>query len=326
MTAQQDSPASAARNANAADENQPAIRAAVTVSLVPEATGGPFVFWNGLADACEQAAKLGFDAIEIFPPSAAEVDRSQLRELLDRFHLRVAAVGTGGGWLVRRLHLCHSDALRREGARQFIHDMIDLAAEFAAPAILGSMQGRAEGGVSRTDALTLLQEALIEFDAHAARLGCPFFVEPLNRYETNLWNRVSDVSAVIDALKLSSARVLADLFHMNIEEDSTPDALRTAGKKNRPCAFCRQQPSRNRFRADGCLARGRCAPQHRVQRISLRGNPAPSGQLNGGNANDACVLALFSESLLRDRECLSTNSFIRKSVAFSRARGITRSC
>jgi len=231
MTAQHDSPASAARNANAADENQPAIRSAVTVSLVPEATGGPFVFWNGLADACEQAAKLGFDAIEIFPPSAAEVDRSLLRELLDRFHLRIAAVGTGGGWLVRRLHLCHPDALRREGARQFIHEMIDLAAEFGAPAILGSMQGRAEGGLSRTDALTLLQDALVEFDAHAARLGCPFFVEPLNRYETNLWNRVSDVSAVIDALKLSSARVLADLFHMNIEEHSTPDALRTAGKK-----------------------------------------------------------------------------------------------
>jgi sugar phosphate isomerase/epimerase len=207
------------------------LRCAATVSLVPQATGGPFIFWNGLANACAEAARLGFHAIEIFPPGAAEVDRALLRELLDRFHLRVAAIGTGGGWLVRRLHLCHPDALRRDDARRFIHEMIDLAAEFSAPAILGSMQGRAEATVSRDDAFTLLHEALREFDGHAARLGQPFLVEPLNRYETNLFNRLSDVCAVIDALELKAARVLADLFHMNIEEASVPAALRTAGGK-----------------------------------------------------------------------------------------------
>ena len=46
------------------------IRSAITVSLVPEARGGPFVFWDGLAPACKRAAALGFDAVEIFPPGA----------------------------------------------------------------------------------------------------------------------------------------------------------------------------------------------------------------------------------------------------------------
>ena len=40
---------------------------AVTISLVPEARGGPFVFWDDLAAGCAKAAELGFDAVEIFP-------------------------------------------------------------------------------------------------------------------------------------------------------------------------------------------------------------------------------------------------------------------
>src|SRR6185436_15711358 len=47
---------------------QPMIRSAVTVSLVEEARGGPFVFWFDLPAACAKAQDLGFDAIELFPP------------------------------------------------------------------------------------------------------------------------------------------------------------------------------------------------------------------------------------------------------------------
>src|SRR3954447_9527654 len=45
------------------------IRSAVTISLVPEARGGPFVFWDDLTSGCRKAAELGFDAVEVFPPS-----------------------------------------------------------------------------------------------------------------------------------------------------------------------------------------------------------------------------------------------------------------
>ncbi len=50
------------------------IRSAVTISLVPEARGGPFVFWEGLAAGCQKAASFGFDAVEVFARSAEELD------------------------------------------------------------------------------------------------------------------------------------------------------------------------------------------------------------------------------------------------------------
>jgi sugar phosphate isomerase/epimerase len=205
------------------------VRSAITVSLVPQARGGPFVFWNGLADAAEQAARLGFDALEIFPPAAAAIDQAELRALLERHGLDVAAIGTGGGWVVQRLTLTHADAAVREQARAFIREIIDVAGKFGAPAIIGSMQGRWEGGVTREQALAWLGEALDELAGHAARHGVPLLCEPLNRYETNLLNRVSDSAAWLRTLPTRNVRILADLFHMNIEDADLAGAIRDAG-------------------------------------------------------------------------------------------------
>ena len=106
------------------------------------------------------AAKLGFDAIEVFAPSAASIDRPALHALLKKHGLSAAAFGTGGGWLVHKWHLTHADPAIRSQAREFIRAIIDVAGEFKAPAIIGSMQGKAEGDVTRDQALTWLAAAL----------------------------------------------------------------------------------------------------------------------------------------------------------------------
>ena len=206
------------------------MKSAITVSLVPQAAGGPFVFWQGLADACEQASALGFDAIEIFPPNADALDVPAIRELLTKHRLAVAAVGTGGGWVVKKWTLTHADAEVRGRARGFICGIVEKAAALGAPAILGSMQGRAEGDVSREQALAWLGEALDEIGEHAAKLGQPFFYEPLNRYETNLIHRTPDAAAWLRKLRGKNVRILSDLFHMNIEEPDIAAALREAGE------------------------------------------------------------------------------------------------
>lgn len=204
------------------------MRPAITVSLVPEAKGGPLVFWNGVADACEQAAKLGFDAVEIFPSSVADVNVATVRPLLEQHARRVAAVGTGAGWVAHKLTLTHADAAIRAQAREFVRGIIDAAAALGAPAIIGSLQGRAENGVTRDQALAWLAEALRDLGNHAAQRGATLLCEPLNRYETNLLNRVPETAGWLKAVGASNVRILADLFHMNIEEVDSAAALREA--------------------------------------------------------------------------------------------------
>jgi sugar phosphate isomerase/epimerase len=194
------------------------MKSAVTVSLVPQAAGGPFVFWNGLADACEQAQALGFDAIEVFPPSANAIDIADLQGLLDHHQLKLAAIGSGGGWVLHRWTLTHPDPAVRHNAREFIRAIIDLAEGFGAPAIVGSMQGRWDGDVSREKAIAWLGEALEDLGEHAASHGQVLLYEALNRYESNLFNRQGDAAAWVRSLKTTGVRLLCDLYHMNIEE------------------------------------------------------------------------------------------------------------
>jgi sugar phosphate isomerase/epimerase len=206
------------------------LQSAITISLVPQARGGPFVFWDDLAAGCEAASTLGFDAVEIFPPSPAAVNPATLKELLMKYNLKVAAFGTGGGWLVNRWHLTHPDAKIRQQAREFIRGMLDLAVEFKAGAILGSMQGKFEGEVTREQALAWLAEALQDLGVHALKQGTVLFYEPLNRYETNLLNRQGDAVSFLEQHRIQGVKLLCDLYHMNIEEADLAATLRAAGK------------------------------------------------------------------------------------------------
>jgi sugar phosphate isomerase/epimerase len=207
------------------------MKSAITISLVPETRGGPFVLWDGLADGFARAAGLGFDAVEIFPAAAEDLDAREIKRLCAAHNLKVAAIGTGAGWVKHKLRLTDPDPAVRRRAQDFIAAIVDFAGGFGAPAILGSMQGRWEGGVTREQALSWLAGALEQLGPRAAAQGVPLLYEFLNRYETNLFNRVADSLEFLKTLRTQNVKLLCDLFHMNIEEPDLAAALRLAGPK-----------------------------------------------------------------------------------------------
>jgi sugar phosphate isomerase/epimerase len=87
----------------------------------------------------------------------------------------------------------------------------------------------------QADDRKVLLEALLELAEHAAREGVWLAVEPINRYEDYMVNRldqaVSLAEEVEQELGLDSVRVCADLFHMNIEEDDLAAAILAAGPR-----------------------------------------------------------------------------------------------
>lgn len=208
------------------------IKSAITISLVEEARGGPFVYWDGLADGCQRAKAAGFDAVEIFTPDPGAIDPTELRKLLDDHGLACCCVGTGAGMVKHGLHLCDPSDERRAHARDFIKGIIDFAGPFGASAIIGSMQGKWTKEVPKDAALGYLGEALTELGPYAkSTYDVPLIYEPLNRYETNLLNTEADGAAFLDKLGTGDAvKLLADLFHMNIEEANIAQGLRDGGK------------------------------------------------------------------------------------------------
>ena len=153
------------------------------------------------------------------------VPSAEIRRLLDAHGLALAAVGTGAGWVIHRLQLCDPDAAARDRAKAFIKSMIDYGGPFGAPAIIGSMQGRWSADVDKPSALSFLADALNELGDHARQYDVPLIYEPLNRYETNLACTVADGVQLLKQAGNDNVKLLADLFHMNIEEADLAAAI-----------------------------------------------------------------------------------------------------
>jgi sugar phosphate isomerase/epimerase len=74
-----------------------------------------------------------------------------------------------------------------------------------------------------------LVEALAELGRHGEAVGAKIFLEPLNRYEDYLVNTLADAVSIVEEVGSSAVTVIADTFHMSIEETDIGAAIRAAG-------------------------------------------------------------------------------------------------
>jgi sugar phosphate isomerase/epimerase len=74
----------------------------------------------------------------------------------------------------------------------------------------------------------VLLDALEDLGEHADEEGTFVLLEPLNRYEDHMLNRVEQAVELCQAVGRPSIKVMGDLFHMNIEEDDLGETIRGA--------------------------------------------------------------------------------------------------
>ena len=183
------------------------MKSCVTIALVPSITSGPWIYWNDLEVSARKAAALGFAGIELFTASADAVSPDRLSALTQELGLSVGAVGTGAGKVIHGLTLTDPDPAIRAGAVAFIQNMISFGASVGAPAIIGSMQGNVPNGSTREQAMDWLADGLTTLGNFAETKGVTLIYEPLNRYETNLINRLDDGVALLHSLNTRNVRL-----------------------------------------------------------------------------------------------------------------------
>jgi sugar phosphate isomerase/epimerase len=197
-----------------------------------QARFAPIVLRGGLEGAFALAAELGYDGVELHLRQPGDIDAVVARKLCIQYGLGVPTLGTGMAAGEDGLTFSDPDPDVRHKAVKRIQEHIALAASLDSAVTIGLIRGRlghdaAQRPARRAAGLACLDECC----RSALASGVTLLLEPLNRYEADYLNTIEETLGAIEEIGAPNLKVLADTFHMNIEEVDMVDALRRAGPR-----------------------------------------------------------------------------------------------
>jgi sugar phosphate isomerase/epimerase len=173
--------------------------------------------------------RVGLGGIELHGPSL-DLPEKELQAIFAGSPIRPANLSGG-------MALLHPDPEERAKSRDVTRQRLHLAGMLGAAGVLEVPQFGREPGLPDLSplksAVELEQELLVlqlrELRSAATDAGVPLFLEPLNRYEAHVVNRLEQGVAFAEQVGREIA-TMADFFHMNIEEADIAASIRAAGR------------------------------------------------------------------------------------------------
>jgi len=178
-------------------------------------------------DKLQNIERYGFEGVEVWGSDIvqrAEMIKSSLS--ISKVKLSTICAGYSGD-------LLGADGKTRENAIQGLKDRLKVCAELGGVGVV-TVPTFGEPKISdlypwRTDVQEVEKEILIEeckiLGKYADDVGAHVILEPLNRYETHFMRRLEQAVEVCKAVGREHVKIMADFFHMNIEESNIPSSL-----------------------------------------------------------------------------------------------------
>ena len=188
----------------------------------------------GLSKLAPRIRGWGFDIVELPLEGPADLDPGRTVDLLGE-------LGLGGTVCVAmspERTLIGEDREILAATQAYLRACIDLSARVGAgipggPVVGGPIyapvgQAWRASADERKAYLGRLVEGLRPVAAYAGEHGVRLAIEPLNRFETSVLNTFDQTLDILTRLDSPACGILADTFHMNIEEKSVVDAVHAA--------------------------------------------------------------------------------------------------
>jgi len=191
-----------------------------------------------LQEKLDYLAEYGYEGIEFWGAQFVDTDTdgmrkervAEVRRLTENHRVKPSTICAG-----YRGALLDADRHQRELAVHDIETLLYAAGEIGAVGVIvvpifGSP--RIPDLTPYATALELEAELLCKLleplSKVAEKAGSYILLEPLNRYETHYMNRLEQAANICHRVGSPNLKLMADFFHMNIEERDIPAAIRGA--------------------------------------------------------------------------------------------------
>jgi sugar phosphate isomerase/epimerase len=179
---------------------------------------------SSTAEAIDRVAAAGYPAIEI--AAVPELDVRAAQERLDARGLTVSSMCWIGLGHPDRDCAHESERIRRS-AGDYLRLCLEQAHALGAGTLVLVPTFRTQAGPGGREAeLERAAQTITSAAEQTADGEVVIALEALNRYETHLLRTLDDAEELRRLIDSPNVQLMADVFHMNIEEDSIPAALR----------------------------------------------------------------------------------------------------
>jgi len=173
-----------------------------------------------LEKTAQALQQIGLDGLEL-PGDLQSTSASEAKLVLDDYGLEVFSITPADA------DISHPDAKTRNASLHYYEMLADFAAELGAPMFcMHGQVGRIRPVSSQEEENDLLLAATSQICTMAAANGLNVAFEILNRYESHQIRTIAEGLELLHKVRASNLFLLADAYHMNIEEADPAAALR----------------------------------------------------------------------------------------------------
>lgn len=187
---------------------------------------------DAIRELAPKVKSMGYDVFEISVENPTLIDIQAAKQILDQNGLQSVICGAFGP----DRNICSNDPTIREKAKTYIRWLIDAANQIGASVVCGPMYssvGKAhyESFEDRKAEWALAVAGIAEMADYAAPKNIKLAFEPLNRFETDMINVVSQGMQFILDVGRKNVGFHLDTFHMHLEEKDSAKAILMAGDR-----------------------------------------------------------------------------------------------
>ncbi len=178
---------------------------------------------ENLEDSLKRLKKYGYQGVEL-AGEPDTIDINQTKQLLNEYNLECSSIC---GIYTPERDLSSSNEIIRKNAVQYVKKSIDLAKALNAttvivvPTCVGKLSPETTLEEEWNNAISSVKEA----GQYAKEQEITLAIEALNRYETYLVNNLTLAVRFVEEVNVEGIGIMADLFHMSIEERNMTEAL-----------------------------------------------------------------------------------------------------